>query len=110
MKTIKLPDDLDEHGFFAVPFMFVPLGGANVKNFFTMKDMLSEHWQLLAKCIKKDMNPVPKLIKDLAVLDDVGNLKTYCFLFMRYVMEKRLETPIRIVEQGYNTLENWRTD
>ena len=102
MDTIELLDDIWDKDFLIVPLMFVPLGASEGEDFFSREDMEPEHWQLLAKCIRKDFDIVPKLIKDISVMDDISNFKKQGYLLLTKYMKKRLNPHIEEMERGYD--------
>ncbi len=100
MDTMELLDDIWDRDFLIVPLMFVPLGTSHGEDFFTREDMLPEHWQLLAECIKKDFEMTPDLIEDVAKMDDVSMLKKYGYHFLRRYMKKKLDPYLKEMEEG----------
>ncbi|MFP3872088.1 MAG: B12-binding domain-containing radical SAM protein [Candidatus Aenigmatarchaeota archaeon] len=102
MKTMELLDDISDKDFFVVPLMFVPLGISEDEDFFTRNDMESEHWQLLARCIKKDFEVVPKLIDDISKMGGMSSFKRFGYHIMSWYMMKRLKPHIKEMEQGYD--------
>ncbi len=104
MKTMELLDELEDHKFFVVPLMYVPLGVSRNTDFFSMEDMLAEHWQLLAKCIEKDLDVAPDLIKEMAKINNISNVRKYSYLLLKWIMENRLDTYIKIMKEGINPL------
>lgn len=105
METIELLDDLDDHKFFVVPLMFVPLGMSNKENFFSIEDMLPEHWQLLAKCIENDFNQASTLIKEISKMDGQGITRKYGFLILKYYMQRRMKPYLKDMREGRNPLQ-----
>ncbi len=102
IKTMELLDDLSDKDFFIVPLMFVPLGMSEDKDFFSRGDMEPEHWQLLAKCIRKDFDMVPKLIDDVSDMGGMNFLKRYGYHFMSKIFMRRLEPHLDVMEDGYD--------
>ncbi len=102
METMELLDDIWDNDFLIVPLMFVPLGLNEGEDFFSREDMKPEHWQLLARCIKKDFDIVPKLIEDLSVIYGVNRLKKYGYQILTKYMKKRLEPHIDEMESGHD--------
>ncbi len=102
MKTMELLDDLSDKDFFIVPLMFVPLGMSEDEEFFSRDDMLPEHWQLLAECIKKDFDVVPRLIDDISKMGDINVFKKYGYQLMRRYMNRRLKPHIKEMEEGHD--------
>jgi len=100
METIELLDDIWDKDFFIVPLMFVPLGASEGEDFFSRDDMEAEHWQLLAKCIRKDFDIVPDLIDDLSTMDDISPFKKQGYLLLTKYMKKRLDPHIKEMERG----------
>ncbi len=100
--TIELLDDIWDKEFLIVPLMFVPLGTTENEDFFSRDDMEPEHWQLLAKCIRKDFEIVPKLIQDLSSMNDISTVKKQGYLLLTKYMKKRLNPHIEEMERGHD--------
>jgi len=100
METMELLDDIWDKDFFIVPLMFVPLGASEGEDFFSRDDMEPEHWQLLARCIRKDFDIVPKLIEDISVMDDISAVKKHGYHLLTRYMMRRLEPHIEAMEDG----------
>jgi len=98
--TIELLDDIWDKDFLIVPLMFVPLGASDGEDFFSRDDMEHEHWQLLARCIRKDFDIVPNLIEDLSTMDDISTLKKQGYLVLTKYMKRRLDPHIKEMERG----------
>jgi len=102
MDTMELLDDIWDKDFLIVPLMFVPLGVSDDQDFFSRDDMEAEHWQLLAKCIRKDFEIVPKLIEDISTMDSISSFKRYGYHLLTKYMKRRLEPHIKTMERGYD--------
>ncbi len=102
MKTMELLDDLSDKDFFIVPLMFVPLGMSEDEDFFTRDDMKPEHWQLLAKCVRKDFEIVPKLIDDVSKMGGMNSFKRYGYHVLSKIFMKRLGPHLDVMESGYD--------
>jgi len=100
MDTMELLDDIWDKDFLIVPLMFVPLGTSEGEDFFSRNDMEDEHWQLLAKCIRKDFDIVPKLIRDISTMDDISRVKKQGYLLLTKYMKRRLNPHIKEMERG----------
>ncbi len=97
---------MEENDFFVVPLMFVPLGTSQEDDFFKAKDMLPEHWQLLAKCIQKDLDISEELIPKLSKMDDHSIFKRYSFIILKKYIEHKLKPYIKEMKQGRNPINN----
>lgn len=102
MDTIELLDDLRDKEFLVVPLMFVPLGTSGDEEFFSRDDMGSEHWQLLARCIKKDFEIAPKLINTITKMDEISIFKKYGYHILLKYMKKRLKPYLKEMERGHD--------
>ncbi|MEF8873699.1 MAG: radical SAM protein [Candidatus Thermoplasmatota archaeon] len=102
METMELLDDLSDKNFLIVPLMFVPLGVSEDEEFFSRDDMEAEHWQLLARCIRKDFEMAPDLINDLTKMDHISRIKKYGYHTLRRYMKKRLEPYVKEMERGHD--------
>ncbi len=100
METMELLDDIEDKDFMIVPLMFVPLGTSGDEDFFSREDMETEHWQLLAKCIRKDFDIVPKLIEDISTMNDINPVKKQGYLLLTKYMKRRLDPYIEEMERG----------
>lgn len=64
VKTRELVERLGEFRSLIVPLFFVPLGGLGSEKSFGVKDLLPEHWQLMAACMRHNFKWIDDLAKD----------------------------------------------
>lgn len=102
VRTIELLDELREYKSFIIPLFFVPIGTLDREKFFRVKDMLPEHWQLLASCIKHSFRWLPSFMHDY--LQKVGNLKAVALRLAAAYMKFRLQPYLETMESGENPL------
>ncbi|MBS3816711.1 MAG: hypothetical protein KGY76_04015 [Candidatus Thermoplasmatota archaeon] len=100
--NMELLDDLSDKDFLIVPLMFVPFEVSKEEDFFSREDVQSEHWQLLARCIRKDLEVAPKLINDLSRMDDFNPVVTFGYHLLRKYMEIRMEPYLKEMERGHD--------
>lgn len=101
-KTIELVGDLREYKSLIVPLFFVPIGNLKSERFFKMKDMLPEHWQLLASCIRHNFKWVYTLEREMFEAKRISRLKSIALKTFTHYMERRLEPYVRMMEEGMN--------
>jgi radical SAM superfamily enzyme YgiQ (UPF0313 family) len=102
IKTIELVESLKEYRSLIVPLFFVPIGSFPNEKFFTTKDMLSEHWMLLAACMKHNFKWVPKLVSDHFRQHRLQGFIISKFVFK--IMERKLKPYLKLMEQGVNPM------
>lgn len=99
-KTIELVEDLKEYKSLIVPLFFVPIGTLKKEKFFLAKNLLPEHWQLLAKCIVHNFRWVYVLIDERPSLRKMNKLKAYSIKLCVKMMERKLRPYLKIMEEG----------
>ncbi|MHC1581439.1 MAG: B12-binding domain-containing radical SAM protein [Candidatus Syntropharchaeia archaeon] len=102
LKTIELIESLKEYKSLIVPLFFVPIGVLDREKFFRMKDMLPEHWQLWAACLKHDFKWVYSLEEEHFEMTGVNGWKRATIKFFTRFMEKKLKPYISMMEEGTN--------
>jgi len=63
-KTIELLDRIKDYMSLIVPLFLVPIGGLKDEKFFLADNLRSDHWQLMAACLRHDFRWVDKLAED----------------------------------------------
>jgi radical SAM superfamily enzyme YgiQ (UPF0313 family) len=98
-ETIELVERLSDFRSLIVPLFFVPVGSLSREKFFTMEDMLPEHWMLMATCMKHDFKWVEGLAREY-LLDPLQR-----FFVSKVVLDlfkRRLKGPLKLMEEGLN--------
>ncbi len=102
MKTVELVERLDEYNSLIVPLFFVPIGTLDTEKFFTVEDMLPEHWMLLGACVKHDMKWVGEMADGYFQSRPIQKILVGKFILN--LMKKKLKPYIKQMEQGINPL------
>ncbi len=100
VKTIELIEDLKDYKSLIVPLFFVPIGTLRKEKFFLARNMLPEHWQLLAKCIKHNFRWVYTLIDKRPSLRRMNRIKVHAIKLCAKMMERKLRPYLKIMEGG----------
>ena len=98
--TLDLVRDLRQHKCLLVPLFFVPLGELREDEFFTTKEMLPEHWMLLAECIEHDFDWVGKLMDELFAHNRMSATRSGLFKIAAWYMERRLRESVELMKEG----------
>jgi len=98
--TLDLVRDLRQHKCLLVPLFFVPLGELREDEFFTSKEMLPEHWMLLAECIEHDFDWVGKLMDELFAHNRMSATRSGLFKIAAWYMERRLRESVELMKEG----------
>jgi radical SAM superfamily enzyme YgiQ (UPF0313 family) len=98
IKTIELVQDLKEYKSLIVPLFFVPVGILRKEKFFRMKDMLPEHWMLLAECMKHNFTWIYELMNEH--LCRMNYLKRIVVRSIVRIFERKLEPYLKVMEDG----------
>lgn len=102
VKTIELVERLREFRSLIVPLFFVPIGGLENEKFFGVKDLLPEHWQLMATCMRHNF----KWVDDLA--DDYFQNRGLQGIIVKGVILRTIKRAVnphlKLMEQGINPL------
>ena len=102
IKTIELVEDLKDYKSLIVPLFFVPIGTLRDENFFLARNLLPEHWQLLAKCIEHDLKWIYILIDEhLRKM----KMKKYVIKLCVRIIERKLEPHLKIMKEGVDPLQ-----
>jgi radical SAM superfamily enzyme YgiQ (UPF0313 family) len=104
IKTIELTEDLREYKSLIVPLFFVPIGILGEEKFFRAKDMLPEHWQLWAACLKHDFYWVYELAGEYLGMTGVGGWKARAIKILARFAERKLSPYIKMMGEGLNPI------
>ncbi|MHC1636181.1 MAG: B12-binding domain-containing radical SAM protein [Candidatus Methanospirareceae archaeon] len=104
MRTIELVENLRSYKSFIVPLFFVPIGSLDKESFFSMKYFLSEHWMLLATCIKHNFRWIYKLEEEYFYKNGVEKWKAGAIKLLTRYAERKLRPYIADMERGKNPL------
>ncbi len=106
IETIELIDDLRPYKSFIVPLFFVPIGSLKHEKFFKTSNMLPEHWQLLAACIKHDLKWMFRLADEQFRMTNTPHIKRLAIKTLMRLAEIKLKSYMKSMEQGFNPFEN----
>jgi radical SAM superfamily enzyme YgiQ (UPF0313 family) len=102
--TIDLIHDIDEYKSLIVPLFFVPLGNLQGKGFYSIKDAIPEHWQLLAACIQHDFRWVrPIAVENLRSMK-MSPFKRWAIFRVINYMDRKLAPYLKLMAEGTNPL------
>ena len=106
IKTIELVEDLKEYKSLIVPLFFVPIGMLNKEKFFRTKDMLPEHWRLLATCIDHDFKWVYRIVDEHFRMTKFTFWKSEVIKVIVRILQIKLRTSLKIMKDGMNPINS----
>jgi radical SAM superfamily enzyme YgiQ (UPF0313 family) len=106
VKTIELVEDLNQYKSLIIPLFFVPIGMLKKEKFFTIHNMLPEHWQLLSACIKHNFKWISILADEHFRMTRVPFAKRYVIKAIITMARSGLKKYIKLMDEGCNPFEN----
>jgi radical SAM superfamily enzyme YgiQ (UPF0313 family) len=103
-KTIELVEDIKRYKSIIVPLFFVPIGTLKNKKFFQTKDMISEHWQLLACCINHNFTWLYELADISLRAAGLSRIKRFAVKRIIGYSERKIEPYKKLMEDGLNPI------
>jgi len=103
--SIDLVHDLSEFKSFIIPLFFIPIGSLKNDRFFRTKDMLPEHWELLAACIRHSLKWAYVLARENRSTKEMKAWKNVALKGIIRVMDWRLEKYLKMMEEGKNPMD-----
>ncbi len=103
-KTIDLMENIKEYKSLIVPLFFVPIGTLRNKKFFQTKDMISEHWELLACCINHNFTWLYELADISLKAAGLSSVKRFVVKRIIRYSERKIEPYKKLMEEGINPI------
>jgi radical SAM superfamily enzyme YgiQ (UPF0313 family) len=104
--TIELVYEIREYKSLIVPLYFVPIGNLRDKRFFRTKDMIPEHWQLLAACMEHNFRWVDELAYESLRAIGMNGLKVWAIKRILSYIKRKLAPYLEIMKEGINPISN----
>lgn len=102
--TIELVEDIRKYKSLIVPLFFVPIGTLTNKKFFKTKDMLPEHWQLLACCINHNFTWLYELADISLKAAGLSRVKIFAVKRIIGYSKRKIEPYKKLMEEGINPI------
>jgi radical SAM superfamily enzyme YgiQ (UPF0313 family) len=103
-QSIDLVRDLSEFKSFIIPLFFIPIGSLKKDRFFRTKDMLPEHWELLAACIRHSLRWAYVLARENRSTKEMKLWKNIAIKGVIWVMDRRLNPYLKMMEEGIDPI------
>jgi radical SAM superfamily enzyme YgiQ (UPF0313 family) len=105
-QSIDLVRNLSEYKSFIIPLFFIPIGSLKKDRFFRTKDMLPEHWELLAACIRHSLKWAYVLVRENRSTKEMKLWKNIAIKGIIRIMNRRLGPYLKMMEEGINPMTN----
>jgi radical SAM superfamily enzyme YgiQ (UPF0313 family) len=103
-QSIELVHDLSEFKSFIIPLFFIPIGSLKKDRFFRTKDMLPEHWELLAACFRHTLKWAYVLARENRSTKEMKLWKNIALKGIIRVIDRRLNPYLKMMEDGINPM------
>jgi radical SAM superfamily enzyme YgiQ (UPF0313 family) len=104
LKSKEMVENLSEYKSIIIPLFFVPIGNLTRQDFFTVKNMRSEHWMLLEVCINHTITWMKSMADEYLLSSGMNRMKVWGVKRVIHYADRRLSPYLKLMKDGINPL------